>query len=444
MTPMAGLRTRSTPAEAPPPLWYWALPWMLIALVAAGTAGAGVHKFAREQSRRNTGPAVAITAGAANGEFRLTNAEMRALRIEPVTEHEFRPERLAEGRIAYDDEGVTPVLSPYGGARVLRVLAQAGDTVHQGDTLLEVESADLLQAGGDLLSRADQAEKAQAALDLARRDAARQRALLQARATSRRDLEQAEAAVIGAAAELRMAEAALAAARARLGVLGRSPQQIAGIEATRRPDAVVTVTAPTDGTVVQRRVGPGQWLSPGAAEPVYTIADLSTVWLIGMVREADVPLLRLGQPLEAVVDALPGRTFEARITRLATGLDPQTRRLEVCAELQAPDGALKPGMRASLRIALGEARRAVGVPAGALLGRGAETAVWLALDENRVALRRVTPGIGNGDEVEVVEGLRPGERIVTGGALFLNPAGLDTAAVRTGQPANRPASSESG
>jgi cobalt-zinc-cadmium efflux system membrane fusion protein len=138
------------------------------------------------------------------------------------------------------------------------------------------------------------------------------------------------------------------------------------------------------------------------------------------VPTAIIPLLRLGQSLEAVVDALPGRVFEARITRLATSLDPRTRRLEICAELQAPDGALKPGMQASLRIALGEVRRAVGVPVGALLGGGAEVAVWLALGEDRIRLRRVRLGTRLGDEVEIIEGLKPGERIVTGGALFLD------------------------
>ena len=107
-------------------------------------------------------------ADVAAGEIRLTDAEMHALRIEPVLEREFRPERLIEGRIAYDEEGVTPVFSPYGRARVLRMVAHAGDTVRQGDTLFEVESVDLLRAEGELLSRADAVEKAQAALEFTR------------------------------------------------------------------------------------------------------------------------------------------------------------------------------------------------------------------------------------------------------------------------------------
>jgi membrane fusion protein, heavy metal efflux system len=417
MTAAGELRAGGTSAEALSHRRYRAQPWGLAVLLTAGILGGPAYQFAGEQPRGDTR---SIAAGMADGEFRVPEAEMRALHIEPVVEHDFRLERLIEGRIAYDEESVTPVFSPYSGARVLRAVAQAGDTVHRGDTLFEVESADLLRAEGELLSRSDDAAKAHVAFDLARGNLARQSALLRARAASQRDLERAEADATGAATELRTTEAALATARARLGVLGRSPQQIAEIEATRRSSAVVAVTAPTDGTVVQRRLGPGQWLGADTTGPAYTIADLSTVWLIGMAREADIPLLRLGQSLEAAVDALPGRVFEARITRLATNLDPRTRRLEICAELQAPEGALKPGMQASLRVALGEARRAVGVPADALLGGGAEAAVWLALGEDRIGLRRVRLDIRLGDEVEIIEGLKPGERVVTGGALFLD------------------------
>ena len=153
---------------------------------------------------------------------------MHALRIEPVLEREFRTERLIEGRITYDEESVTPVFSPYGRARVLRIVAHTGDTVRQGDTLFEVESVDLLQAEGELLSLADAVGKAQAALDFTRWNVARQHALLRAHAASRRDLEQAETDGTTAAADLRTAKA-LATARARLGVLGRNPQQIAEI-----------------------------------------------------------------------------------------------------------------------------------------------------------------------------------------------------------------------
>ena len=205
-------------------------------------------------------------------------------------------------------------------------------------------------------------------------------------------------------------------------MLGRSAEQIARIEQSRMVDAVVPVTAPMGGTVVQRRVGPGQWLSTGATDPVFTIADLSTVWLVAAVREMDAPMIKLGQPVEVSVGALPGRTFDARIATIGAGLDAATRRLTVRAEVQDPEHLLKPEMFATFRIAVGDGQENVGVPVNAIIYRGAEASVWVALDGNRFILRRITPGIRAGDMVEVTEGLKPGDRVVTGGALFIDRA----------------------
>jgi membrane fusion protein, heavy metal efflux system len=191
---------------------------------------------------------------------------------------------------------------------------------------------------------------------------------------------------------------------------------------TRQVDAVVPVVAPIGGTVVQRRVGPGQWLSQGGSEPIFTIADLSTMWLVAAVRELDAPMIRLDQPVDVTVGALPGRHFEARVTSMGAGLDPATRRLTVRAEVQDPEHLLKPEMFATFRIALGQPQRSVAVPANAVIHRGPEASVWVALDGNRFILRRITPGIRSGDMLEVTEGLNDGERVVTGGALFIDRA----------------------
>jgi membrane fusion protein, heavy metal efflux system len=104
------------------------------------------------------------------------------------------------------------------------------------------------------------------------------------------------------------------------------------------------------------------------------------------------------------------------------GLDPATCRLTVRAEVQDPEHLLKPEMFATFRIAVGEEQRAVAVPVNALIYHGAEASVWVALDNNCFMLRKVKPGIRSGDMVEVTEGLNAGERVVTGGALFIDRA----------------------
>ncbi|MCB4823181.1 efflux RND transporter periplasmic adaptor subunit [Roseicella aerolata] len=405
-------------AEAPPPRRRLWIPALLLLLAAGG--GYAWHASRQEVPIPHSPPA-SVTEPLSQGEFRLSDNEVRALRIEEMQLRDFRAERVAEGRIAINEDRATPVFSPYNG-RVVRVTARLGDSVQAGDPLFEIETTDLAGAAQDLLSAADAANKARATLDQARREEARQASLFSARAASQRDVEQARVATLGAAADQRSAEAMLAAARDKLRVLGRTPEQIARIEQTRQVDAVVPVTAPIGGSVTQRRVGSGQWLSTGASEPVFTIADLSTMWLVAAVRELDAPLIRAGQPVKVTVGALPGREFDARITATSAGLDPVTRRMTVRAEVQDPERLLKPEMFATFRIAVGEEQRSVAVPVNALIYRGAEASVWVALDGGRFMLRRVTPGIRAGEMVEVTDGLKPGERVVTGGALFIDRA----------------------
>ena len=419
--PALGQTTPPVAADALPPRRR-ALPWLAAAAVALLAAGGG---GAYAWLRIGQAPALAVAPSRleplSQGEFHLSDAEMRALRIEEVHPREFRDERVAEGRIAYNEDRSTPVFSPYTG-RVVRALARLGDEIRGGEPLLELETTDLAGAANDLLSALDAGNKARSTLEQALREEGRQSSLFSARAASQRDVEQARVAAANASADLRSADANLAAARDKLRVLGRTQDHIRRIEATRQVDAVVPVTAPIGGTVVQRRVGPGQWLSAGGAEPIFTIADLSTMWLVAAVREMDAPLVRLDQPVELTVGALPGRRFAARVASMGAGLDPATRRLTVRAEVQDPEHLLKPEMFANFRIAFGQPQRSVAVPANAVIHRGPEAHVWVALDGNRFILRRIGTGIRSGDMLEVLDGLNAGERVVTGGALFIDRA----------------------
>lgn len=385
------------------------------------TAGAGAFLWQRNGRQAEAVAEATQPEALSQGVFRLSDAEVRSLRIEELQPREFRDERVAEGRIAYNEDRSTPVFSPYTG-RVVRVIARLGDHIDVGEALLEVETTDLAGAANDLLSALDASNKARATLEQAQREERRQASLFAARAASQRDVEQARVAATNAADDLRSAESTLAAARDKLRVLGRSQEQLRRIEATRQVDAVVPVASPIEGTVVQRRVGLGQWLSAGGSDPIFTIADLSTMWLVAAVRERDAPLVRLDQPVEVTVGALPDRKFEAHIAGIGAGLDPATRRLTVRAEVRDPEHLLKPEMFATFHITLGEPKRSVAVPVGAVIHRGSEASVWVALDGNRFILRRITVGVRSGDMLEVKEGLNAGERVVTGGALFVDRA----------------------
>jgi len=394
-----------------------AKPWLWIGLAAA--VGAGGYFYMNQEAPAPTQAAAAAPLPA--GQFRLNENEMRALRIEPVAAREFRPERLAEGRIAYNDDRSTPMLSPFTG-RVIRAFARVGDRVQAGAPLYEIETPDVTSAANDLLSALDNKQKTRVALEQVRREEARQQSLFSARATSQRDVEQARAAANSAEADSRSATAQAEAQRDRLRVLGRTPEQIAEIERTRQVSGIITVTAPLSGTITQRRVGPGQWVTAGQGDPVFTIADLSTMWLVANVRELDVPLINVGQTVEVTVNALPGRSFPARVVRTSAGLDPATRRLTVMAEVLDPEGALRPEMFANFRIAVGAAEQSPAVPVNAVIFRGATANIWQALPEGRFIMRQITPGIRTGDLIQARDGIEAGDRIVTGGALFIDRA----------------------
>jgi cobalt-zinc-cadmium efflux system membrane fusion protein len=130
------------------------------------------------------------------------------------------------------------------------------------------------------------------------------------------------------------------------------------------------------------------------------------MWLVAAVRELDAPMIKPGQPVEVSVGALPGRTFDARIATIGAGLDAATRRLTVRAEVQDPEHLLKPEMFATFRIAVGEAGRSPAVPASAVIFRGSEANVWVALEEHRFAMRSITPGIRSGDLIQVTSAPR--------------------------------------
>jgi len=156
---------------------------------------------------------------------------------------------------------------------------------------------------------------------------------------------------------------------------------------------------------------------------VYTIGDLSTVWLMANVRESDAGAMRLGQPVEVRVLAYSGRVFNAKISWVAPTIDSTTHRLPVRADVENSDGALKPNMFATFTIVTGAAAAVPAVPQSAIVYEGETARVWVAKDDGTIAARVVTVGRTSDGLVEIRAGLAPGEKIVTSGTLFIDRAG---------------------
>ena len=350
-----------------------------------------------------------------------TPAEWASLTIQPVTERAFRAEHVTEGKIAVDEDRSTPVFSPYAG-RVTKLLARPGDSVTQGQPLFVIEAADTVQAQNDFITAATGLNKARSALDLAQLQHKRAKDLFEGKAVPLKDFQQADATLIQAQNDLRSTETALEAARNKLRILGLTDDAISAFQEKGRINPETTIFAPIAGTVVQRKIGPGQYVNSGASDPVFVIGDLSTVWLTAFVRETEASTVVVGQELTFNLLALPGRTLTGRINYVAAAIDPATRRLMVRATVDNASGQLKPEMFATVTLYAPDDQPSVGVPKQALIYEGDQVRVWVAHEDKSIELRQIKTGLTNGDLVEVHGNLKPGEQIVTKGSLFIDRA----------------------
>ena len=350
-----------------------------------------------------------------------TPAEWASLTVQPVTERAFRAEHVTEGKIAVDEDRSTPVFSPYAG-RVTKLLARPGDRVAQGQPLFVIEAPDNVQAQNDFISALTAYNKARSQLELAQIQDKRAHDLYDGKAVPLKDYQQSQAALVAAQNDMRSSETALGAARNRMRILGLSEAAIAAFEEKGRIDPETTIVAPIAGTVVQRKIGPGQYVNAGASDPVFVIGDLSTVWLTAFVRETEAPDVEVGQEIAFSVLAFPGKVMTARINYVSAAIDPASRRLMVRATIDNPSGLLKPEMFANVTIYSAGDRSGVGVPKQALIYEGDKVRVWVVREDKSIELRQIQVGLTNGDLVEVKDNLFPGEQIVTRGSLFIDRA----------------------
>ena len=374
----------------------------------------------REQSAPATAAAPSTSAAAAPaGAITVTEQQMQQIKLGKVEARSFWDEKTAVGQIALNEDATTPVYTPYPG-RVTRLFAKPGDALAKGDPLFEIDSPDLVQAESTLIAASGGVLKARSQLDLANRALARQRNLFQAKATAQKDLDQAEADQRAADSDFRSASGALAAAQDAVRIFGKTDADVARIKDQRRIDPVMPVYAPIGGTVVARKAGPGQYVQPSNADAVYTIADLSKMWLIANVSELDIPFVHIGDEVAVKVAAYPQETFRARITNIGAGVDPTTRRITVRSELEPKGYMLKPQMFATFRIITEAGPASPAVPTTALTRDTDRTQAWVQTAPRQFVARAVQRGVDQEGMTQVLSGLNPGEIIVTEGAVFLS------------------------
>ena len=350
----------------------------------------------------------------------LRQDQLHQIEVAPIASRPFVDIKPGIGQISFNEDLSSVVLAPFSG-RVTRLFAKVGDVVKRGDPLFELDSPEVVQAQTELIAAVQGLGKSNSTLALAKRTLDRQTNLIAAQATSQRDLDLAKNDHATAEADIKMAEGALRAARNRLRVMiGRTPDEIARIEQDRVVNPTITVNAPIDGTIVARKIGPGQYVRSDLNDPLFAISDLSIMWLKAAVPENDIPLIKLDQEIEVKVAALAERTFKARVSAIGAASDQATRRVVVRAELPNPDGLLRGEMFATFRIKTGNNERTVGVPASAVVWDGEDSVVWVQTEPTQFQRRKVRIGREQEGFVQIRDGVRTGEMVATRGAIFID------------------------
>jgi cobalt-zinc-cadmium efflux system membrane fusion protein len=351
--------------------------------------------------------------------FTPTDAQWATFAVEQVKEQVFLPFDLTEGKIAVNEDRSTSIFSPYSG-RILKLLVKPGEDVKRGQPLFVIEATDAVQVHNDFITSIAAVNKSRSQVNLTQTVEKRLRDLYEIKAVALKDWQQAQADLISAQNDLSSAEAALEAARNRLRILGRTDAEIDSFQQRRTITPETSIFAPIDGTIVQRKAGPGQFITGGSSDPVFVIGDLSSVWLTAYVRETEAPHVKLGQTLRFKVLSYPDRVFTANVSYVASSIDPNTRRLLVRATIDNPDGVLRPEMFANVTIVTGQGDSSIAVPRIAVIYEGQSARVWVANDDKSLELRNVKLGLVSGSYIQVLEGLKPGEKVVTRGSLFID------------------------
>ena len=350
-----------------------------------------------------------------------TPDQLKQIRVEAVRDQDIDLDLETTGKVGFNEDRMTPVFAPYSG-RVLEVLANKGDVVRAGQPLLIVESPDLVATIHDLAEARSDSDKAKIAVDAAEKAAERARNLHSLDALATKELQAAESDLARAHEDYRRATAAVSVMRNKLLLFGKSPEEVHKLEesVTDQIDRRIEIVAPLSGTIVDRKVGPGQYIKPDAPDSLFLIGDLSTVWVNADIYETYLEQIHVGAPVVITVDAYPEKQFPARITAINPTVDSTTRTIHVRCSVANTGGLLKPEMFANIRIGDTAKRKVPVVPATAVLTQGLDSFVLREESTGRFRRQQVKSGREIQGSIVIEQGLSANDRVVTTGTLLLS------------------------
>ena len=302
---------------------------------------------------------------------------------------------------AYARVSVTPLVT----GRVTSVSAQLGAQVRQGQTLATVFSPELADAQTQYIS-------ARAELDAHERELARTEKLVQIGAASRQELERIHAEHTGQ-------QTRVESARSRLDLLGMSREAVESLASGKSVDASTEVPAPISGVVTERLVNMGLNVDP--ATKLFTVVDLSTVWIVANLYEKDFARVRVGDHATVVTPAYPDRQIQGRVSYIDPQVSPESRTTKVRVEVSNPHYDLRLGMLAEAQIQASTSTSVVFIPRIAVQNVADRSFVYVAKPgaPGQFMEREVLVGQPSGERIQVVSGVVAGDKVVTEGSFFM-------------------------
>jgi cobalt-zinc-cadmium efflux system membrane fusion protein len=354
----------------------------------------------REQASQMTSFSTNATKSATPELFNIPQDQMQHVQVVTIVPTTLKRTLRLTGAVAYNAFNTTPVITQVGGP-VSRILVVPGQHVTTGEAMLDVSSPDYSQLLDSYLKAAD-------ASRLAEKFYARAQDLFQHHAIAERDLEQAES-------DRTQAQADLNAAEQGMKILGiKNPADLAKAPSS----ALIPVLAPIGGEVVERLVSPGQVVQAGQTQ-AFTISDLSTVWVLANVYQADLAYVHSGDDVVVETDSYPG-SFHGRISYVSPALDPNTRTLQARIVVDNPGEKLKRDMYCTVTVTAGVLSNVVAVPNSSILrDDNNQPFVYVATGANQFGRRDVDLGDSQNGQTQIIKGISVGERVVGDGSLFL-------------------------
>lgn len=337
--------------------------------------------------------------GGSDAQRQTSGTEQSPVQLAQVSLESVQNEVAVPAKVQPDPERVVHIYPPVSG-RLISLNVRPGDSIKAGQTVAIIESSEAASARADYdKSRIEAQRSAQAER--------RATLLLQHEAMSQKDYEDVKAQAESAKSDLVRTEQ-------RLRMLGLS-----GSDASDR----VAIKSPRNGVVTEIGAANGELSkSLDNANSIATIADLSSVWIVGDLYEKDLSLAARGTPAKITLGALPDRNWSGTISNVSDVLDPTTRTLKIRVVLPNPAHQLKPEMFATIRL-VGRRQQLMTVPTTAVLREGNNAFVIVKKPDGTYEKRSVTIADSQSDKTEIASGLRPGETIVTSGAELLRDEG---------------------